>query len=171
MDLKFYTAKMMQQAQVIRYLAEGIAADQARWKPNPDTWSILEVVHHLYDEEREDFRVRLEIILFETKKPWPEIDPPGWVIARNYNQQDLAQVLAGFLEERRRSIEWLHSLAQPNWDKTCPTPWGGDIIAGDMFASWVAHDLLHTRQLVEVHWAYTTHQLKPYKVNYAGSWG
>jgi hypothetical protein len=46
----------------------------------------------------------------------------------------------------------------------------GQISAGDMFASWVAHDLLHIRQLVELHWAYTTRQLQPYNVEYAGGW-
>ena len=40
----------------------------------------------------------------------------------------------------------------------------------DLLASWVAHDLLHMRQLVELHWVYTIHQLEPYKVEYAGQW-
>jgi hypothetical protein len=42
--------------------------------------------------------------------------------------------------------------------------------AGDMFGAWVAHDLLHFRQLVELFWAYTTHRLEPHEVGYAGEW-
>ncbi len=49
------------------------------------------------------------------------------------------------------------------------TPWGS-IRAGDMLAAWVAHDLLHTRQLVELRWAYTTSAVLPFRVNYAGDW-
>ena len=46
----------------------------------------------------------------------------------------------------------------------------GLIKAGDMFAAWVAHDLLHTRQLIELRWAFTTQALEPYQVLYAGTW-
>ena len=170
MDLSTFTEKMKHNALTIRGLAEGLSAEQARWKADADTWSLLEVIHHLYDEEREDFRVRLEIILFEPDKPWPEIDPQGWVTARKYNEKDLAQILDGFMQARNQSIEWLHRLAPLDWAKTCSAPWGGEITAGDMFAAWVAHDLLHIRQLVEILWGLTTRQLKPHEVNYAGTW-
>ena len=39
-----------------------------------------------------------------------------------------------------------------------------------MLAAWVAHDLLHLRQLVELHYAWTAQQLQPYSVAYAGDW-
>jgi hypothetical protein len=39
-----------------------------------------------------------------------------------------------------------------------------------MFASWVAHDLLHMRQLVELHWAHTLTLANPHKVDFAGQW-
>jgi hypothetical protein len=42
--------------------------------------------------------------------------------------------------------------------------------AGDMLAAWVAHDLLHMRQLVELHRTYTVTQLAPYDTRYAGEW-
>ena len=46
----------------------------------------------------------------------------------------------------------------------------GRITAGDMFASWLAHDLHHLRQLVELQRAYTEHQVQPYRMDYAGPW-
>jgi hypothetical protein len=39
-----------------------------------------------------------------------------------------------------------------------------------MFAAWVAHDLLHSRQLVELHWAWVNLQAGGYPVGYAGDW-
>jgi hypothetical protein len=39
-----------------------------------------------------------------------------------------------------------------------------------MFAAWVAHDLLHVRQLVELHYAYTVERNQPFLVDYAGGW-
>ena len=59
--------------------------------------------------------------------------------------------------------------ATPDWEADYDAPFGR-IAAGDMFAAWVAHDLLHMRQLVELHWAYTMVKVDPYRVRYAGTW-
>ena len=48
----------------------------------------------------------------------------------------------------------------PDWQKAEQAPFG-PFHAGDMFAAWVAHDLLHTRQLVELHWAWTEGACNP----------
>ena len=63
-------------------LVSGLSLEQARWKPSLDKWSILEVVNHLYDEEREDFRQRLSLVLADPMQPWPPIDPRTWVTSR-----------------------------------------------------------------------------------------
>lgn len=169
MDIEYFATLMAENAARIRALVRGVSEQQARWRPDPDSWSILEVVNHLLDEERQDFRVRLDYTLYRPGEPWPSIDPGGWVTERAYNQQDLDDSLAQFLSEREASIAWLRTLAGPDWDATCEAPWG-PIRAGDLFAAWVAHDLLHTRQLVELHWAYTVAELEPYSVDYAGTW-
>ena len=152
-----------------RACASDVSEAQARWKPAPDSWSILEVVSHLYDEEREDFRVRLDYILHHPDQPLPKIDPEGWVTERGYSQRELGPTLDNFMQERQSSLAWLRGLSEINWQALYQTPYG-QISAGDMFASWVAHDLLHLRQLVELHWAYTVDQLQPYNVDYAGRW-
>lgn len=169
MDIDHFTTQMADDAQRIRALAEGISDDQARWRPDPDSWSILEVVNHLLDEEREDFRVLLDLALHRPDEQRPRIDPGAWVTERGYNERDLGESLRGFLAAREESLVWLKDLSSPDWDAVYRAPWG-PIRAGDVFAAWVAHDLLHMRQLVELHWAYTMRQLQPYKVDYAGEW-
>ncbi len=169
MNLDCFTARLTSNAESIRSMIEGISDEQAHWKPDPDSWSILEVINHLYDEEKEDFRVRLDIILHKPDQPWPPIDPAGWVVERQYNQRQLQESLDNFLRERQASIRWLSGLTSPDWEATYVAPFG-KIKAGDMFSAWVAHDLLHMRQLVELHWAYTMNLSKPYRLDYAGSW-
>jgi hypothetical protein len=161
---------MAHNARRIQSLVEGVTEEQARWKPNLETWSILEVVCHLYDEEREDFRVRLGIILHEPERDWSPIDPSGWVEKRGYNQRDLAENLEGFLSERQDSLAWLESLGEPDWEAAVDAPFGHRIRAGDMFAAWAAHDLLHVRQLIELHFAWTCWLGEPYYTLYAGEW-
>jgi hypothetical protein len=161
--------RLAQQAQTIRTLVEGVDEDQARWKPTPESWSILEVVNHLYDEEREDFRARVDHILHRPDEPAPPIDPQGWVTQRGYNQRNLAESLTNFLAEREKSLTWLATLDAPVWESAYKAPWGA-LYAGDVFVSWAAHDLLHTRQLVELHYLHGVRSAAPYSVEYAGEW-
>ncbi len=169
MELEFFTDRLARQAATIHSLTLGLSDEQARWKPNPQSWSILEVINHLYDEECADFRVRLDIILHHPAQPWPPINPAGWVNERLYNQRDLEQSVENFLQERRKSLAWLNALDAPDWQASVTSPFG-QLSAGDMFSAWVAHDLLHLRQLVELHWACTVKSAQPYQVNYAGEW-
>ena len=169
MDIDSCIAQMTENERKIRALAENVSEDQARWKPKPDSWSILEVINHLYDEEREDFRVFLDIALHRSDQPRPKIAPQAWVTERGYNTRDLADSLHKFGVEREKSIDWLRGLANPDWDASYPAPWGR-IRAGDIFASWVAHDILHMRQLVRIIWDYTAYCLNPYDTQYAGEW-
>jgi hypothetical protein len=169
MEFHSIIIQMQANARRIQALVEGVSPEQARWKPDPETWSILEVLCHLYDEEREDFRVRLDLILFHSGADWPPIDPAGWVSARAYNQQSLAEALQGYLTEREKSLAWLSGLREPDFDKSESGDLG-TISAGDMLASWAGHDLLHMRQLVELQRAYIVRLSGPYSSDYAGEW-
>ena len=169
MELNAFIPRMTASARRLQMLADCVSDEQARWKPNPDSWSILEVMHHLWDEEREDFRVFLDYTLHRPGETRPKIAPQEWVTERRYNEQELDLVVQGFMAARRSSLEWLRGLDSPNWEATYEAPWG-TIRAGDIFAAWTAHDLLHTRQLVRLHWAYNMTMVEPYKVEYAGDW-
>ena len=133
------------------------------------SWSVLEAINHLYDEERSDFRVRLEIILQNPDQPFPPINPLGWVEERAYNERELEASLENFVAERRTSLHWLGQLNEPDWAQTARAPFG-PISAGEMFAAWVAHDTLHMRQLVELHHAYVLQLVGHYSTAYAGEW-
>jgi hypothetical protein len=169
MDMEFSLTQMSMHAGAIHSLTLGVSTEQARWKPDPGTWSILEVVNHLYDEEREDFRIRVDYILHHPGQTWPPINPQGWVMERGYNQRELALSTDDFLKERQKSMAWLKGLGNPDWQASATVPFG-KFSAGDILVAWLAHDLLHLRQLVELHWAYTLQAADPYRVNYAGEW-
>lgn len=140
-----------------------------RIKPNAESWSILEVICHLYDEEREDFREHLDFILHRQNEEWHRIDPQGWVPERKYNEQDFADSREKFFAEREKSLDWLKKLANTNWETTYTSQYGSTK-AGEMFASWVAHDNLHIRQLVELRRLRIENITKPYEIGYAGDW-
>jgi DinB family protein len=169
MNLSYFIDRFSRNREVFSGLVAGVDVAQGKWKPAPDKWSILEVVNHLYDEEREDFRQRLELTLADPAKPWPPIDPRGWVVSRDYASRELGESLANFLAEREKSLEWLKQLSSPNWQNTNEGP-NGILSAGDLIASWLAHDFLHIRQITRLHWQYVSFMSEPYKTAYAGPW-
>lgn len=169
MNLEGAIKQLRQQGQAITALASGLTDREARWKPDSSNWSILEVLNHLVDEEVLDFRRHLDHLLHTPEDPWPEIDPGGWVIEKKYNETQLEKTLQTFRTEREKSIAWLHEQSRPNWGSAVNFSWGS-LNAGDMLSSWLAHDLLHLRQLIELRYSLTLSACEPFSVEYAGNW-
>ena len=169
MDLNYFVSRLSANRSVFESLMKDVGLEQARWKPSPDKWSMLEVINHLYDEEREDFRLRLDLVLADPAQAWPPIDPPNWVTIRGYNEKDPATSVNNFLAEREKSLAWLKQLSAPNWQNRYEHA-TGPITAGDLLASWLAHDFLHIRQLARLHWQYVGALADPHRTTYAGPW-
>lgn len=169
MEFQTLCNELQNSTEMIRALLSGITPEAACLKPDAESWSILEVVCHLHDEEREDFREHLDFILHRQHEEWHAIDPQGWITERNYNQQDFFEMQEQFFVERWKSLEWLKELSGVDWD-TIYTSESGSMRAGDMLASWIAHDNLHIRQLTELRRMLIERMTTPYNIQYAGDW-
>ena len=169
MEFQTLYQELVNSTQMIAALLADISQDEAQIKPNPESWSILEVVCHLFDEEREDFREHLDFILHRQNEEYHVIDPQSWITERKYNEQSFAEAEEKFVAERKQSLEWLRGLSNPNWETTYTSQYGS-VSAGEMFASWIAHDNLHIRQLVELRQSRVERITKPYDIQYAGDW-
>ena len=90
--------------------------------------------------------------------------------SRAYQQRDLRQSVANFAAERKQSVAWLQLLRDADWERSRAHPAGFVLRAGDLLSAWVAHDILHLRQLVELHYHLAVLQAEPYSVEYAGDW-
>ena len=169
MEFKTLYTELQSSTEMIRAVLAGITQEESQVKPDPESWSILEVTCHLYDLEREDFREHLDFILHRQDQEYHAIDPQAWITERNYNQQDFAEMQEKFFAERRKSLAWLQAISNSIWDTTYTSQYGS-LSAGEMFACWVAHDNLHIRQLVELRRARIENITKPYPIEYAGEW-
>lgn len=172
MNLDYFINHLSNNKAVISGLVRGVTDEQARWRPSPNDWSLVEVMAHLYDEEREDFRARVRSTLNDPAKPWPQIEPGKWVIDRKYNDRDPKQVLDHWLHERDESLKWLGVLKAPTikWGNAYHHPAGVVLSAADLLIAWLAHDHLHIRQLNELHYLYLKHTTAPANIGYAGDW-
>ena len=154
---------------VFQHLLSRLSPEQYSWKPEPSKWCLLEVVCHLYDEEREDFRTRVKHILEKRSGAFPSIDPQGWVVSRNYLNENYEAKIELFLTEREHSVNWLSSLINPAWNNTYQHPTLGTMTAGLLLSNWLAHDYLHFRQITRLKYEYLK-ELSGEKLDYAGTW-
>ncbi len=150
-------------------LFSSLEKGQHNWKPTPEKWNLLEVLCHLYDEEREDFRARLKHTLETPDLPLPRIDPPGWVTERKYEEWDFNETLELLLSERSNSVKWLLSLRNPSWSNKHIHPKFGELSAEMFLANWLAHDYLHIRQITKLKYDYLKNKTTV-RMDYAGDW-
>ena len=169
MHFKTLYQELVNSTEMIRALIKDIDQEQAQVKPDIESWSILEVVCHLYDEEREDFREHLDFILHRQDEDWHQIDPQGWVTERKYNEQNIQEMSDNFFAEREKSLEWLMEVSEAEMETSYASQFGS-MKAGDMFCCWVAHDNLHVRQLTELRRKHIERITQPYDIQYAGDW-
>jgi uncharacterized damage-inducible protein DinB len=169
-NLQEIICQLTANAQGLRSLVQPISDEQAQWQPSSDAWSMKQVMEHVYNEERIDFRKILRRML---NAPLP---PAGVPQHEEYVPvASCRQALEGFLVEREASIQWLLALEMPDWEVTSQWPFGptGDVTsfsAGDVLLSWVEHDILHLRQVIELLHAWNEKQAPPYSLMYAGGW-
>jgi hypothetical protein len=171
MNAQAIISRLERFAETLPAAVAGLSPDGASFKPTTGAWSILEIVCHLADEEVDDFRSRLRGVLDDPSKPLAPIDPEGWARERRYNEQDLVATVARFVRERRESIGWLRSMKDPDWTRSHEHPRFGPIAAGDLLASWAAHDALHLRQIAKRLYELASLDAPEYKTAYAGQWG
>jgi len=154
---------------VIENLLSGLTKEQYTWREREEKWNLLEVICHLYDEEREDFRARIESVLSNPEKPFEKIDPVSWVSSRKYGDQDFEKMISKFLSERDQSLTWLSNLQNPKWDNFYRHPKVGPVSARFLLVNWVAHDYLHIRQITRVQYNYLQYY-SGQGLDYAGEW-
>ncbi len=170
---------MMEPNQVIDQLEKNLATfkallniddpDFAKWKISPEKWCALEIVCHLIDEEKEDFRNRVKTTLEQPGTEPSPIDPVGWVQSRNYLEQDFNSKKEEFCSERQKSIEYLKSLVHPSWANSYQHQSLGELSAEVFLYNWLAHDLLHIKQLTRLYYDFLD-QNSNLDLSYAGKW-
>ena len=155
-------------SQVFHGLLSNIPKEQHLFREAPDKWNLLEIVCHLVDEEKEDFRMRVSTTLEHPGQLPPPIDPPGWVTSRQYGQRDYEAKLAEFQYEREASIAYLRGLESPNWENSYQHPQLVELSALHFLTNWLAHDFHHIRQINAINYAFL--KSRGVDLSYAGNW-
>ncbi len=164
-------AQFKQNLEIFDKLFSNVPEDLRLWKKDENHWCCLEVLCHLVDEEKEDFRARIISLWENPAIELSPIAPKEWVTSRNYNTQDYEVKLKEFLVERKRSLEILESLDSKDerWNNKKIHSYFGEISPLFFLKNWLAHDLLHIRQLTRIRYDLLVEQSNV-SLEYAGVW-
>jgi len=167
--MDFLIEQLQENKTVFFDLLKDVKKDMYLWKQTPEKWCLLEILCHLYDEEREDFRFRTKWVLEKPFQTPPKFNPVSWVTERKYMEQDYHTMLISFIEEREQSIKWLKFLDNPKWKNYYEHQKKGKLTAKFFLTNWLAHDYLHMRQIIKLKYDYLEQQSGE-MIDYAGIW-
>jgi uncharacterized damage-inducible protein DinB len=101
----------------LRAALKGVSKKLLLWTPGPGKWSILEIVAHLRDMEREAYLVRYRRILSEDNPTLPDIDGDQLALTRDYRGMKLPEVLRDWLKARKECLKLLKSVKGSSWER------------------------------------------------------
>ncbi len=96
---------------------KGIPRKLLLWRPAPGKWSILEIVCHLRDMEREAYLARYQRILAEEDPRLPDVDGDVIALMRDYRSQRVAAVLKDWRAARKESLRLLKGVKGDAWQR------------------------------------------------------
>ncbi len=165
MDLDEARSRLALGVDAIDGVVAGIGDEEARYRPGPATWSVLDILEDLASREVDPFRARLRVALRAPQRVRFPPQPRDHVVERLVCGPRVA--LAAFREERAVTLAWLAGLRAPDLDRVPASPGEERFRAGDVLAAWVAHDLLQLRRLVQVRRSWWLHHVRPYDADAA----
>jgi hypothetical protein len=134
--------------EILRGLMAGLTAEDVRWKPAPDRFSVGEVLAHLSHSEGHCYRARVDRFLGEER---PELEPDDAQFHLElYRTADPEDSFAHFEDQRVSNVEFLRGLPAESADRIALHKEVGEITLSQMLHEWALHDLGHVRQIAEL---------------------
>lgn len=130
------------------HLLRGLAKGEADFRPDPERFTIREVMAHLADWETV-FRERMARTRSENQPTLPGYDEAQWAINHDYARTDLGEQTRLFGERRAQMLAFLRSCQVDEWQRAADRPEIG-LLTLEAQATLVAlHDTYHLQQVAQ----------------------
>jgi DinB superfamily len=96
---------------------KGVPKKLLLWTPGPGKWSILEIVAHMRDMEREAYLTRYRRILAEDNPTLPDIDGDLLALREDYRSMKLPELMRDWVKLRKDSLKLLKSVKGARWER------------------------------------------------------
>lgn len=118
------------------------------WTPAPGKWSILEIVGHLRDMEKDAYLARYRRILSEETPSLPDADGDKLSLENDYRTQKLSGLLREWSRLRRESLKLLKKVKPADWERAGIHETAGRLTMSDFVRRQaVGNDLAHLGQI------------------------
>jgi hypothetical protein len=126
----------------------GVPRKLLLFTPAPGKWSILEILCHLRDMEREAYLERYTRILAEPEPKLPDVNGDALAIERDYRGQKAAEVLRDWMRLRRESLRLLRKSKPEQWRRAGVHETMGRVTIDELVARHaVGNDAAHLAQI------------------------
>ena len=135
---------------IVRALTAGLAAEWLHRNDGPRTWSAYDIVGHLFNADETNWLPRTRMILQHgSDRAFEPFDREAML---RWEPESIGGLLDRFQAVRAASVEELLALhlSPPDLDRRGLHPDVGEVTLGELWATWVAHDLTHIAQIAEV---------------------
>jgi len=136
---------------VLRTLLSNLSDDWIMNNEGPETFSPYDVIGHLIQGEKTDWRDRTIMILeHSTEKSFVPFD--RFAQFEESKGKSLTTLLDEFEKIRESNLAWLKSLnlSEEDFDKIGSHPSLGPVTLRQLLSTWVIHDLTHIAQITRV---------------------
>lgn len=127
-------------------LVEGLDREKLTKRPEPEKWSISEVLAHLADGEVVG-AWRLRSVLGKNGTTIQSFDQDAWAKTFRYEQQDPKASLETFRVLRASNVALLDSIPAKLWDNYGTHEERGKETVAHIVEMYAGHDLNHLRQV------------------------
>jgi uncharacterized damage-inducible protein DinB len=131
---------------ILQTLIAGMTDEEARVRPQPGGWSVIEVVGHLVDAERRALD-RMDQLQREENPHLEGYDQMELVERQRYREQRLPDVLQTFEGLRTERIAALEALDASGWERSGAFARHGPVTLREIVIHMCRHDVTHLAQI------------------------
>ncbi len=95
----------------------GVPKKLQQWNPAPGKWSILQIICHMRDMEKEAYITRYKRILEEDTPSLPDLDGDTLALERGYEELKLGEVVRDWKNARKESLKLLRRVKGGQWQR------------------------------------------------------
>ena len=133
---------------LIENALKDLKAEEVDFRPDPERFTIREIMCHLADWEVV-FLERMQRICAEEVPLLPNLDEGQMVIDNDYAHQDTVEQIRLFVERRAKMVAFLNGRSAEDWLRVGNRPEIGMISLHELANIVALHDIYHLQQIVQ----------------------
>jgi len=120
------------------------------YRPQPEDWSLTEILCHLRDIDREINLSRIETLCEGDNSFIPAVDSDQWKQDRNYHLQSGRDALVEFVDSRIILLDRIEALSGEDWSQKCRHSILGPTTLQELLNITAQHDRKHIREIFHI---------------------